>query len=89
MLGIIPRDQVFFDLLERAAAPVVKTAETYALLVRDYENRAEHVARIRQLEHDGDAIAHQTFERLDQTFITPFDREDIGALMSRMDDVVD
>ncbi len=89
MLSIVPRDRVFFDLLEKAAATVVKTAETYALLVRDYQNRAEHVARIRQLEHDGDAIAHQTFERLDQTFITPFDREDIGALMSRMDDVVD
>ncbi len=89
MLSIVPRDRVFFDLLEKAAATVVKTAETYALLVRDYQNRAEHVARIRQLEHDGDAIAHQTFERLDQTFITPFDREDIGALMSCMDDVVD
>jgi uncharacterized protein Yka (UPF0111/DUF47 family) len=57
--------------------------------MRDYPNRTEHVARIRQLEHDGDEIAHQTFDRLDQTFVTPFDREDIQMLMMRMDDVVD
>jgi hypothetical protein len=89
MLSIIPRDKVFFDLLERGAGTVVKAAEAYTALVQDYPHRTDHVARIRQCEHDGDEIAHQTFERLDQTFITPFDREDIGALMSRMDDVID
>jgi uncharacterized protein Yka (UPF0111/DUF47 family) len=89
MLSIIPRDRTFFDLFEKAAAIVMRVAETYALLARDYEHRDDHVARIRQLEHDGDEIAHRTFDHLDQTFVTPFDREDIETLILRMDDVID
>jgi uncharacterized protein Yka (UPF0111/DUF47 family) len=89
MLSIIPRDRTFFDLFEKAAGIVVRVAETYAELARDYEHRDDHVARIRQLEHDGDEIAHRTFDHLDQTFVTPFDREDIETLILRMDDVID
>jgi uncharacterized protein Yka (UPF0111/DUF47 family) len=89
MLSIIPRDRTFFDLFEKAAGIVVHAAETYAQLARDYAQRDDHVARIRQLEHDGDEIAHRTFDHLDQTFVTPFDREDIETLILRMDDVID
>ncbi|MEW6253491.1 MAG: DUF47 family protein [Planctomycetota bacterium] len=89
MLSLIPRKTAFFDLFERAAGIVVHAAETYAELVRDYGRREELVCRIRQCEHDGDEIAHRVYDRLDQTFITPFDREDIETLMRRMDDVVD
>jgi uncharacterized protein len=89
MLSIIPRDKLFFELFEKMAATIIRAAETYADLVRDYDNRTDHVTRIRQIEHDGDEIAHAIYQRLDQTFITPFDREDIGTLASRMDDVID
>ncbi len=89
MFSIIPRNMAFFDLFEKAAAIVVRTAQAYADLAQDYTNRTEHVVRIRQLEHDGDEVAHSTFDRLDKSFITPFDREDIEALMMRMDDVID
>jgi len=89
VLSIMPRNVAFFDLLERAAAVAVRAAEAYAALARDYANRDEYVTRIRQLEHDGDEIAHRTYDRLDQSFITPFDREDIEHLMTRMDDVID
>ena len=89
MLSIIPRDRTFFDLFEKAAGIVVHAAETYSQLARDYEHRDDHVARIRQLEHDGDEVAHRTFDHLDQTFVTPFDREDIETLILRMDDVID
>lgn len=89
MFSLVPRNNAFFDLFDRAAAILVRAAETYVALVEDYQRREEHIARIRQCEHDGDEIAHQTFDRLDQTFITPFDREDIQTLMVRMDDVVD
>lgn len=89
MFSIIPRNLAFFDLFEKAGAVVIRTAEAYAELASDYEHRTEHVARIRQLEHDGDEVAHRAFDHLDQTFITPFDREDIETLMVRMDDVVD
>src|SRR5512139_4280488 len=89
MLSIIPRDRTFFDLFEKAGEIMVRTAEAYAQLVRDYARREEFVARIRQFEHDGDDIAHRTFDRLDQTFVTPFDREDIETLIYRVDDVID
>jgi uncharacterized protein Yka (UPF0111/DUF47 family) len=89
MLSIIPRDRTFFDLFEKGAGVVVRVAEAYVELARDYAHREDHVARIRQLEHDGDEIAHRTFDHLDQTFITPFDREDIETLILLMDDVID
>ncbi len=89
MFSIIPRNVAFFDLFDKAGQIIVKAAETYAQLGRDYEHRDDHLARIRQLEHDGDDIAHRTLDRLDQSFITPFDREDIQTLMVRLDDVVD
>ncbi len=89
MFSIIPRDKTFFELFEKAGEVMVRAADAYARLVLDYAQREEHVARIRQVEHDGDEIAHRTFDRLDQTFITPFDREDIETLTLRVDDVID
>jgi len=89
MFSVLPRNTAFFDLFERAAAVQIRAAEAFVALATDYEHREEHVARIRQYEHDGDEIAHQTYDRLDQSFITPFDREDIETLMTRMDDVID
>lgn len=89
MFSIIPRDRTFYDLFEKGAAIMVRAAQTYGLMASDYAHRREHIALIRQLEHDGDEIAHRTFDHLDQAFITPFDREDIETLMLRMDDVID
>ncbi len=89
MFSLTPRDRKFHDLFEKSAAILVAAAATYGRMVRDYGRRDEHVARIRQLEHDGDDCAQTTFEHLDRTFLTPFDREDIAALTLRMDDVID
>lgn len=89
MFALIPRNTAFFDQFEQAAAILNKVAEAYARLTHDYEHRTEHVALIRQLEHESDEIAHRTYDRLDQTFLTPIDREDIVTLTRRMDDVVD
>jgi hypothetical protein len=89
VFSIIPRDRTFYDLFEQGAAIMVRAAQSYHQMARDYARRGECVALIRQLEHDGDEIAHRVFDHLDQTFITPFDREDIQTLMHRMDDVID
>jgi len=89
MFSITPRDKTFFELFERGAALLIRAAEAYSQLAQDFEHRADYVALIRQLEHDGDEIAHRTYDHLDRTFITPFDREDIEALIQRMDDVID
>jgi len=89
MFNLIPRDMGFFNLFDEAAAVVLRTAEAYAQVARNYHQKDQWIARIRQCEHDGDDITHRTLGKLDQTFLTPFDREDIQALMMRMDDVID
>lgn len=89
MFSIIPRETAFFDLFEKAATIVHDASQAYATVVRDYSRRDEQISRIRQFEHDGDEVVHRTLEKLDTTFITPFDREDIHELMKLMDDVID
>jgi predicted phosphate transport protein (TIGR00153 family) len=89
MFSILPRDTGFNDLMDQSAEAVVHTAEAFRDLMRDYARCDEHVARIRELEHSGDDVMHRTLEKLDKTFITPFDREDIQMLVTRMDDVID
>jgi len=89
VFGLLARDTKFFDLFEKAADVVIRTAQAYADLASDYARRDDIIVRIRQLEHDGDEITHTTLDRLDKTFITPFDREDIQTLMKQMDDVID
>jgi len=89
MFSILPRDTGFNDLMDQSADAVVRTAEAFRDLMRDYARRDEYIARIRELEHTGDDVMHRTLEKLDKTFITPFDREDIQTLVTRMDDVID
>ncbi len=88
MLGLSP-DRVFFDLFERAADNAVRTAELFQKMLLEFDKRHEILGAIREAEHVGDKITHDTITRLDQTFITPLDREDIHALISETDDVVD
>lgn len=89
MFSIVPRDQKFFDLFEEIAELLSRGAQAFVDLLSDYDHREQHLLVIRQFEHDADAVAHRTYERLDRTFITPFEREDIHSLMRRMDDVID
>ncbi|MFQ5899871.1 MAG: DUF47 domain-containing protein [Candidatus Methylomirabilia bacterium] len=89
MFRLIPREEKFFDLFEQQAANIVSGAIVLEELVLDYPNAEEKVKRIRDLEHQGDALTHEVVKRLNTTFITPIDREDIYALASRLDDVLD
>lgn len=89
MFSIIPRDTRFFDLFDEAADLLVRAGNTFERLLKDYAARDHHVAEIRQLEHAGDDVTRRTLHKLDTTFITPFDREDIYTLMKRIDDVID
>jgi uncharacterized protein len=89
LLSIIPRDRRFFDMFEEAAGLLVRAAQAYVDLTRDYPQRERYIAIIRQIEHEGDEVTHRTLQKLDTTFITPFDREDIYSLMKLMDDVID
>ncbi len=93
MIGrLFARGEEFFSLFERSAAYVVKGANELLTLVEQHtprEKLAESVARIKGLEHDCDDITHQVIERVNKTFITPIDREDIYTLITRLDSILD
>jgi hypothetical protein len=82
-------DHGFFDLFDRAADNMVRTAELFREMLTRFERREEIVGAIREAERLGDNITHDTISKLDQAFITPFDRDDIHRLSTQMDEVVD
>jgi predicted phosphate transport protein (TIGR00153 family) len=85
-----PKEREFFDLFEEAARNAVRAAELLEQLLENWpDGGTEIVAEIVDCEHEGDRITHAIIQRLNQSFVTPFDREDILALASGLDDVVD
>src|SRR5258706_7377065 len=86
---LLPREEDFFGLFERHAALTVEGAREMQRLVQGGQNVRVIAARIREIEHETDVIPHACVERLHKTFITPFDRDDIHRLITRMDDVMD
>ncbi|MEX0630788.1 MAG: DUF47 family protein [Chloroflexota bacterium] len=88
-LPLIPRDNRFFDLFVEDAANVVAAAHVLEQFMRNYGERERLASQLRDAEHAGDQMSHNIGRQLEQTFVTPFDREDIHALISRLDDVVD
>jgi predicted phosphate transport protein (TIGR00153 family) len=86
---LLPREEDFFKLFERHAALTVEGAKQFSILVGGGQNTRAMAARIKELEHEADVITHTCVERLHTSFITPFDRDDIHRLITRMDDVMD
>jgi len=89
---IFPREVEFFDLLESQAAVVAKGAVTLARCLESkpaFDRIVAMSEQIHSLEHDGDDIVHRLMDRLNKTFLTPLDREDIYRLCTRLDDVLD
>ncbi|HSU66305.1 MAG TPA: DUF47 family protein [Tepidisphaeraceae bacterium] len=89
MFNLLPRDTVFFDLFEGMSRHAVRSAEHLRQLAQKFPDVADSIQRIREEEHAADELAHQALERLDRTFITPFDREDIHDLVGELDDIID
>lgn len=89
-LRLTPRDTSFFDLLAASAAHLVTGANLLGeLLGADRKSRKEIAGRIGEAEHLADDATHTIMRRLDQTFVTPFDRDDIYNLASALDDCMD
>ena len=83
------RDREFFDLFEEAAQNVVRGADLLDQMLAHYPERADLARDIVICEQEGDRIAHDIHHRLNSTFVTPIDREDILELTSDMDDIID
>ena len=91
MPRLIPREVKFFEMFSEIAENVRLGAQALSDLLQnyDYNTMPTAVARIAEIEHRGDEMTHQILIKLNQTFITPFDREDIHLLASSLDDVLD
>jgi predicted phosphate transport protein (TIGR00153 family) len=86
---LAPRDREFFDLFEEAGGNILRAAGLLEEMLRDYPDHSDLARDILICEQDGDRITHDIIQRLNQTFVTPIDREDIYELASALDDVVD
>jgi predicted phosphate transport protein (TIGR00153 family) len=88
-LRLMPRDVRFFDMFRADSQNLRSAASELAELLDAYDRLDERIGRIQELEHHGDEIGDEIVAKLDEAFITPFDREDIHELARRLDDVVD
>ena len=86
---ILPREQSFFHMFTEQAENVQAGAQAMVEMLQDFTDPAAAAKRVEAYEHAGDVIAHDIIKKLNQTFITPFDREDIHELATRIDDVID
>jgi predicted phosphate transport protein (TIGR00153 family) len=86
---LAPRDREFFDLFEEAGGNILRAAGLLEEMLMDFPERSDLARDILICEQDGDRITHDIIQRLNQTFVTPIDREDIYGLASALDDVVD
>ncbi len=88
-IRLIPREERFFDLFVEDAANVLSAARHLEEMLRTYDTVDQRAKELFAMEHHGDEISHSIGRRLNTTFVTPFDREDIVALISGLDDVLD
>ena len=86
---LLPREARFYDLFVKQAENIQAGAEALVKMLSHYTGVPEQVQIIRALEHAGDDLAHSVLTMLNQTFVTPLDREDIHELCSQLDDVID
>jgi len=89
MLRLIPRDNSFFAMFSAMSDNLIAGARTLVDLFANYHDVEKKIAQIHHIERQGDELTHAILTKLNQTFITPFDREDIHELAAKLDDVLD
>lgn len=89
MFRLLPKEDKYFDMFNRMASQMTECALLLQKIFSDFDNRAAYADKIKEVEHTCDVITHEIVKKLNQTFITPIDREDIHALASGLDDIVD
>jgi hypothetical protein len=89
MLSIFPRHEDFFDLFRKQGTLVRQGCDSLLDMMERFEDLETKAANLKAIEHQGDLVTHEIFEKLNRTFITPLEREDIHDLASGLDDVLD
>lgn len=86
---IVPQDKAFFDLLEKESANVLEGARKMETAIKSFDRMEERRKEFKDIEHMGDETVHEIYERVNRSFITPIDQEDLTKLASLYDDVLD
>src|SRR5262245_15823647 len=89
MFSLFPREEDFFVLFRKQAALVREGCDLLHEMLRAFDRLEERAKELKDIEHRADLVTHEIFERLNRTFITPLEREDIHQLASNLDDVLD
>ena len=89
LFNLIPREVKFFDLFDKQASNIIRASNIFKEIIQTGCYDEECIQRMKDIEHDCDNVTHDIIEKLNRTFITPFDREDIHSLAYEVDDVVD
>jgi predicted phosphate transport protein (TIGR00153 family) len=88
-MRIFPKEIDFFEIFDKAASNLTRATSLLVSLMENFDNLESRAKEIYEVEQDGDMLTHDIMKKLNRTFITPLDREDIHALASRMDDILD
>jgi len=89
MVRLVPRTTKFFEMFSEMANNLTEGARLLKAILQDMKDVEARVEQLKTIEHRGDEMTHELLTKLNQTFITPFDREDIHKLTSSIDDVLD
>jgi predicted phosphate transport protein (TIGR00153 family) len=89
IVRLIPREEKYFELMNQLAAKVRESGEIFVQIFQDYPNHAQYAERIKAVEVEGDDLVAKITQKLNSSFITPIDREDIYVLITELDDVID
>jgi uncharacterized protein len=87
--NFIPKEEKFFELFENQAKHSVEAAKLFVTMLDSWTPQSPLVAKLHDIEHEADITTHEIIDKLNRTFVTPFDREDIHMLASELDDVTD
>ena len=88
-MRLIPREKKFFRMFSEVSQNLTEGARLLRDILQNPNDVSQRIARLQEIEHRGDDMTHDIIRMLNQTFITPFDREDIHRLSSSLDDVLD
>ena len=87
--NLIPKEEKFFEMFEQAASNVVEGLFALRSLVIHYDQVQDYSSKVKHFEHEGDSITHDIILKLNKTFVTPLDRDDIHELACTLDDIID
>jgi uncharacterized protein len=88
-MRLFPKEEIFFNYFDELAEKIEEGSKLFLEMTQTRDYSDARVSRLKEIEHEADAITHKTYERMHKTFLMPMDREDIYALVNSMDSIMD